>query len=372
MRGADIEHIALGPFPTTTSPPWWPPSWGRPDPTPVRRGRPATEQGNPFFTEQLVAAERDVERSAVRSTAVPSTVAHLLLARVRSVGPAAADAAAVLAVIARPLAEDELVSCLGDPVAVAAGLDELLEARLVEATEDGRYRLRHALLEDTVRATLLPSRRASLHAAVAAVLAARGGERGGRGRRPLGSGGRGHRGGDGGRSPPRGTPRACSPGARRPARGDGCGTCGTACPTAERPAVDLGDVVVSCVECLRRGDDEDLFAHTADLALADERLRDDDWSQARLLSAYAPYLGYSDRGRDIAARVRAAAHYERTGRPSGAQAANLFHARRHPAPREPPHGDRARGQGCALPASPRRPARSRPRSPSVPAWLWTG
>ena len=239
------------------------------------------------------------------------------------------------------------MSCLGDPVAVAAGLDELLEARLVEATEDGRYRLRHALLEDTVRATLLPSRRASLHAAVAAVLAARRRGGGGRGRRPLGSGGRGHRGGDvvGRRRTSRRERVRLARGGRLVATGVGpVGLPARARAPRRRPgrrgrsAVSSASGAATTKTPSRR---------RSDRALADERLRDDDWSQARLLSAYAPYLGVLGPGREIAARVRAAAHYDahRTAvRRAGDQP---LQARRHPAPREPPHRDRARGQGCA-------------------------
>ena len=100
----------------------------------------------------------------------------MLLSRVRSVGSAATESLRALAVAARPITEDELTVCVGTGVDVAPALRELLDAHLVAPAADDRYRLRHALLEDTVAATLLASQRASLHAGIAAVLAARAGE----------------------------------------------------------------------------------------------------------------------------------------------------------------------------------------------------
>jgi hypothetical protein len=84
--------------------------------------------------------------------------------------------AAALAVASRPLDERELASCLDDVAVAPAGLRELLDARLVEPAAGARYRLGHALLEESVSGTLLASQRAVLHAAVARILAARGTE----------------------------------------------------------------------------------------------------------------------------------------------------------------------------------------------------
>ena len=143
----------------------------------LRRG-----EGSPFFTEQLVAAARDVGPPLEVLAGVPAGVEHMLLSRVRSVGPAATEVAAALAVAARPLAEPELATCVGPSVDMVLALRELLDAHLVAPAAEDRYRLRHALLEDTVSATLLASQRATLHSRVATVLAARGGRVAGRGR----------------------------------------------------------------------------------------------------------------------------------------------------------------------------------------------
>ena len=135
----------------------------------LRRG-----EGSPFFLEQLVAAAR-AAAPAGASDEVPAGIGRLLGNRLRSVSGPASEVAAALAVAGRPLSEPELAACIG-AADVAPALRELVDARLVAAAEDGRYRLRHALLEDTVRSMLLASQRARLHAAAGAVLAARGTE----------------------------------------------------------------------------------------------------------------------------------------------------------------------------------------------------
>ena len=66
----------------------------------VRRG-----EGSPFFTEQLVAAARDVAPPLEARAGVPPGVAQMLLGRVRSVGAAGTEVSAALAVAARPLTE---------------------------------------------------------------------------------------------------------------------------------------------------------------------------------------------------------------------------------------------------------------------------
>ena len=112
----------------------------------LRRG-----EGNPFFTEQLVAAAAR-RRATAGSAGGGSSRGGADAARSGAVGRRrAAEVAAALAVAARPLTEPELAACVGTGVEVAAGLRELLDAHLVEPGRGRRYRLRHALLEDTVR-----------------------------------------------------------------------------------------------------------------------------------------------------------------------------------------------------------------------------
>jgi DNA-binding CsgD family transcriptional regulator len=279
--------------------------------------------GNPFFTEQLVASAHDA-RHRQDSAPVPETVAYMLLARVRSVSTDGAEVASVLAVAARPLTEAELRTCVDDTVDLATGVRELLDARLVEAAEREGYRLRHALLEDTVRETLLPSRRGALHARVAAALAGRTAEVA-----PA------EIAAHWGRAGVRVEEARWSLVAAR--RAETLFAWREACASwrrvwdlwaevaaDERPPVTLAEVVVGCVEAIVRSGDEEAFAQLIERARGEERIRADDWAQARLLSAHAPFVGAWDKEAEIALRARAAEHYARTGRPSGQEADNLF------------------------------------------------
>ena len=248
----------------------------------VRRG-----EGSPFFTEQLVAAARDVAPPLEVPAEVPPGVAQMLLGRVRSVSATRDEVAAALAVAARPLAEPELAACVGTDVDVAAGLRELLDSHLVEAAEHDRYRLRHALLEDTVRGTLLGSQRAVLHAGVASVLAARDGESPGEVAAHWSRAGR------------RVEEARWSVAAARHAEGVFAWREASASwrrvwelwsslsETTSGHDVGLADAVVACVRDAARldvaSDMNDSFLELAREALADERLGGEDDATARLL-----------------------------------------------------------------------------------------
>ena len=135
-------------------------------------------EGNPFFTEQLVAAALDGRgRDGLRVPAgLPARLAELLAARA---GRCAGDARAVLAGLAiagRSLAEDLLAAVTGlEAEAVRRGLRELAAARLLaEDTTGGGHRPRHALLGEAVAAAMLPGERTVLHEQAARALAAAG------------------------------------------------------------------------------------------------------------------------------------------------------------------------------------------------------
>jgi DNA-binding CsgD family transcriptional regulator len=138
-------------------------------------------EGNPFFTEQLVAAGLASGAGSGLGVPVrlPERLTELLAART---GRCAGDAQAVLAGLAvagRPLAEEPLGTVTGlDADAVRRGLRELTAARLLaEDTADGTHRPRHALLAETVADGLLPGERTALHENSARALAAAGDER---------------------------------------------------------------------------------------------------------------------------------------------------------------------------------------------------
>jgi DNA-binding CsgD family transcriptional regulator len=207
-------------------------------------------------------------------------------------------------------------------VDVAPALRELLDAHLVAPAGGDRYRLRHALLEDTVTATLLASQRALLHAGMATVLAARAGE-----------------------SPAEVAAHWASAGNRvEEARWSVVAAwhaegvyawpeaiaswrrvwdLWSSLPPGERPSVELSDVAVRCVVAAQRIDDDSLFLRLARDALADGRVTADDEATGRLLRVYGDRLVGTDLTAGLAAQEQAVARFEQTGQPSAEQARAL-------------------------------------------------
>ena len=138
----------------------------------------ARAEGNPFFTEQLVAAALagQAEGGLRIPAGLPARLAELLAARADRCAGEARAVLAGLAVAGRSLAEDVLGAVTGlEAGAVRQGLRELAAARLLaEDTSGGGHRPRHALLAEAVAAGLLPGERAVLHERTARALAAAG------------------------------------------------------------------------------------------------------------------------------------------------------------------------------------------------------
>ena len=136
----------------------------------------ARTEGNPFFTEQLVAAAlaSRAEGKLRVPAGLPARLAELLTARADRCAGGARAVLAGLAVAGRPLGEDLLAAVTGlDPGAVRQGLRELAAIRLLaEDTAGGGHRPRHALLAEAVADGLLPGERAVLHERTARALAA--------------------------------------------------------------------------------------------------------------------------------------------------------------------------------------------------------
>jgi DNA-binding CsgD family transcriptional regulator len=278
----------------------------------LRRG-----EGSPFFTEQLVAAARDVAPPLEVPAGVPAGVEQMLLSRVRSVGPAATAVAAALAVAARPLAEPELAACLGTSVDVALALRELLDAHLVAPAAEDRYRLRHALLEDTVSATLLASQRATLHAGVATVLAAREGESPAEVAAHWARAGNQAQEADWSVAAAR---HAESVFAWREASTAWLRVWELWEPLSAdaRPDIELTDAVIGCVVAAGRSDDG-TFMHLAENALADHRVTTNDQATAQLLRLYGNRLMGSDVSAGLATLERAVLLFDRAGKPCAEQ-----------------------------------------------------
>jgi DNA-binding CsgD family transcriptional regulator len=138
----------------------------------------ARAEGNPFFTEQLVAAALAGGAGAGLTVpaGLPARLADVLAARA---GRCAGEARAVLeamAVAGRPAGEGLLGVVAGLDVAVVRrGLRELAAARLLADDVPGEgHRPRHALLAQAVTGRLLPGARAALHERTASALAASG------------------------------------------------------------------------------------------------------------------------------------------------------------------------------------------------------
>jgi class 3 adenylate cyclase/tetratricopeptide (TPR) repeat protein len=124
-------------------------------------------EGNPFFTEELLAA------SGVPGSAVPESLRDALLLRVEECSAATQDVLRIAAVAGRTVDHGLL-----------AGVAEMSETELTEALQEAvsrylivsdpgasSYSFRHALLREAVYADLLPGQRRSLHVKLALALA---------------------------------------------------------------------------------------------------------------------------------------------------------------------------------------------------------
>ena len=130
----------------------------------------ARSQGNPFFTEQLVAHLSNLDEETDVESPLPTGLAELLLSRVAGIGHPGDEIIAVLAVAARPLEESHLSAVCGlDADSVRAGL-RAMQARGLLRSHDARYQLRHIVLGQAVSADLLPSHRREIHARLGSMI----------------------------------------------------------------------------------------------------------------------------------------------------------------------------------------------------------
>ncbi len=126
----------------------------------VRRG-----EGNPFFTEELVAAH-------LAGEAIPSLLSELLEADVADLDRSARHVLAALAAIGRD-ADPALLTAVVelDEAATEAAVRAALDARLVivDPASDA-YRVRHPLIGEVAYNAALPTERRRLHTSIAAAL----------------------------------------------------------------------------------------------------------------------------------------------------------------------------------------------------------
>jgi DNA-binding CsgD family transcriptional regulator/tetratricopeptide (TPR) repeat protein len=126
----------------------------------------ARAEGNPFFTEELLAAVR------AGSSTLPATLGDLLRSRLVGLPDSSGSVLAAVAVAGRPVPQRLLAAVTGlDDEVLLAGLRAAVGRRLlVVLPEDDDYEVRHALLREVVAADLLPGERVRLHARFAAAL----------------------------------------------------------------------------------------------------------------------------------------------------------------------------------------------------------
>lgn len=134
-------------------------------PTPARLDQVyARAEGNPFFAEELIAlGAADV---------VPVTVRDLLEARVHALPPGTRRVVRAAAAAGRRVEHALLARAVDlDDAALDDALGHALD-RHVLVTDGRAYVFRHALLHETVAASLLPGERARVHRRLAEALAA--------------------------------------------------------------------------------------------------------------------------------------------------------------------------------------------------------
>jgi predicted ATPase/DNA-binding CsgD family transcriptional regulator len=121
-------------------------------------------EGNPLFTEELLAAGLDGRGS------LPPTLRDALLLRLDGLEPRAQEAMRILAVAGR--ADDTTLAAAANlPSAeLREAIRETVAAHVAVPGDDGRLSFRHALLREVVYDDLLPGERSELHRNLARAL----------------------------------------------------------------------------------------------------------------------------------------------------------------------------------------------------------
>jgi DNA-binding CsgD family transcriptional regulator/tetratricopeptide (TPR) repeat protein len=124
----------------------------------------ARAEGNPLYTEELLAAGLDGRGAA------PQSLRDAFMLRLERLPSATQHALRVLAVAGR--ADEPLLATVTrtDGPELTTALREAVAGRVVEVGSDGRFAFRHALLREVAYEDLLPGERASLHLSLAHAL----------------------------------------------------------------------------------------------------------------------------------------------------------------------------------------------------------
>ena len=125
-------------------------------------------EGNPLYTEELLAAGLDGRGAA------PQSLRDAFMLRIERLSPGAQSAARAISA-ARALDEVTISEVTGiEPDPLHQALREAVAEQVLVAGEDGRLSFRHALLREAMYDDLLPGERGELHLALARALEERG------------------------------------------------------------------------------------------------------------------------------------------------------------------------------------------------------
>jgi DNA-binding CsgD family transcriptional regulator/tetratricopeptide (TPR) repeat protein len=124
----------------------------------------ARSEGNPLFTEELLAARLDGRGG------LPTTLRDALMVRIERLSEPAQEVLRVLSA-GRRLAHGVLADASGlEAGELRTVVREAAESNVIVADERGRYQFRHALLREVVHDDLLPGEHSELHLALARAL----------------------------------------------------------------------------------------------------------------------------------------------------------------------------------------------------------
>ncbi|HEX7300244.1 MAG TPA: LuxR C-terminal-related transcriptional regulator, partial [Solirubrobacteraceae bacterium] len=124
-------------------------------------------EGNPLFTEELLAAGLDGRGE------LPPTLRDALMVRIEALSAPAQEILRLLGP-ARRLDHATLAEASGlEPGVLREALREAVAGHIVVVADDGQYAFRHALLREVVHDDLLPGEAAELHLRLARVLEGR-------------------------------------------------------------------------------------------------------------------------------------------------------------------------------------------------------
>jgi DNA-binding CsgD family transcriptional regulator len=128
----------------------------------------ARSEGNPLFTEELLATGLDGRGG------LPPTLRDALMLRIERL-PAAAQEVLRLVAVGRRLSHPTLAAASeAEPRELREALREAVAGHILVADDDDGYQFRHALLREVVEDDLLPGERGELHLALARTMEARG------------------------------------------------------------------------------------------------------------------------------------------------------------------------------------------------------